>query len=134
METSIFTARREQDKGTFCWDELLTHDPETCANFYSNVFPWRRETMAMGEAGDYHLFKRTNDQDGAGMLQMPPEAQAPSHWLPYVLVDDPGALAARVESLGGQVILAPKSSIRGGTLAIVSDPTGGALALQKWPL
>jgi hypothetical protein len=31
-------------------------------------------------------------------------------------------------------VLEPRSDVRKGTLAIVADPTGGAIALQKWPL
>jgi predicted enzyme related to lactoylglutathione lyase len=43
-------------------------------------------------------------------------------------------MAARVASLGGRVLIPPSSGIRGGTLAVVLDPAGGAMALQKWPL
>ena len=56
------------------------------------------------------------------------------NWLPYVRVEDPSALAAKVVSLGGRVAIAPRPDIRNGTLAIVIDPRGAALALQKWPL
>jgi predicted enzyme related to lactoylglutathione lyase len=56
------------------------------------------------------------------------------NWLPYVRVEDPAAMAARVASLGGRVLIPPSSGIRGGTLAVILDPTGGAMALQKWPL
>jgi predicted enzyme related to lactoylglutathione lyase len=55
------------------------------------------------------------------------------HWIPYVKVDDPAAVAARVESLGGTLVFAPDPDIRGGSVAIVQDPTGGVLAIQKWP-
>jgi hypothetical protein len=43
-------------------------------------------------------------------------------------------MAAKVAALGGRVILPPRPEIRNGTVAIVADPTGGAVALQKWPL
>ena len=56
------------------------------------------------------------------------------NWLPYLRVEDPAAMAARAESLGGRVILSPRPEIRGATVAIVADPTGGVVALQKWPL
>jgi predicted enzyme related to lactoylglutathione lyase len=39
-----------------------------------------------------------------------------------------------VVSLGGKVVLAPRPDIRNGTLAVVADPSGAVLALQKWPL
>ena len=43
-------------------------------------------------------------------------------------------LAARAVSLGGRLLIAPRAEVRGGTLAVIADPTGGAFALQKWPL
>ncbi len=71
----------------------------------------------------------------AGLLQLPPELEGVQpNWLPYVRVEDPAALAAKVLSLGGTVVIAPRAEIRNGTLAIVTDPTGAALALQKWPI
>ena len=71
----------------------------------------------------------------AGLLQLPPQFEGVQpHWLPYVRVEDPAALAAKALSLGGKVVIEPRADIRNGTLAIVVDPTGAALALQKWPL
>jgi hypothetical protein len=55
------------------------------------------------------------------------------NWLPYVLVDDPGTLADRVEGLGGRVLLPTDPSRRNGSVAIIADPTGAALTIQKWP-
>ena len=57
----------------------------------------------------------------------------PPNWLPYVLVADPAALAARVEGLGGRVLLSPQPEHRKGSLAVVADPTGAVVALQKFP-
>ncbi len=70
----------------------------------------------------------------AGVFRVPDsQAKVPPNWLPYVLVSDPAALAARVEGLGGRVLLSPKSELRNGSLAIVADPTGAVVALQKFP-
>jgi predicted enzyme related to lactoylglutathione lyase len=49
-----------------------------------------------------------------------------------VRVDDPTALAERVTELGGRVIVAPGPDVRDGTLALIVDPSGAPLALQKW--
>jgi predicted enzyme related to lactoylglutathione lyase len=67
----------------------------------------------------------------AGILQNPFE-KARSAWIPYVRVDDPAALAERVPELGGRVIVAPRPEVREGTLAVVLDPSGAPVALQKW--
>jgi predicted enzyme related to lactoylglutathione lyase len=49
-----------------------------------------------------------------------------------VRVDDPAALAERVTELGGSVVIAPRPDVRDGTLALVLDPSGAPVALQKW--
>lgn len=116
--------------GMFCWDELLTRDPEGCAAFYSHVFEWNRETMAMPE-GAYHLFKRSDRKDAAGMMQMPPGAQAPSHWLPYVLVEDVDAKTEQARGLGSQVWVEPRDIPNIGRFSVLSDPTGASFALFK---
>jgi predicted enzyme related to lactoylglutathione lyase len=55
------------------------------------------------------------------------------NWLPYVRVRDPAAVAARAEQLGGRIILRPSPEIRQGSVAVIVDPAGAAVALQKWP-
>jgi predicted enzyme related to lactoylglutathione lyase len=69
-------------------------------------------------------------------VQIPPAAtsQVKPNWLPYILVNDPPALAAKVAGLGGRVLLEPSAERRNHTLAIVADPTGGVVALQKFPM
>ena len=68
--------------------------------------------------------------DRAGILKNPADDAAPV-WLTYFGVEDPVAAAARVEALGGKVILPPSPQLRDGTMAVVADPTGALFALQK---
>jgi predicted enzyme related to lactoylglutathione lyase len=69
------------------------------------------------------------------MFQIPADVgEVRPNWLPYVRVDDPSALARKAQALGGRVLLEPSPERRHGTLAIVADPSGAALALQKWPI
>lgn len=125
----------EPQMGAFCWNELLTSDAESCAGFYTSVFPWRQETMEMADADgkptSYHMFKRANDEGGAGMLQMPPEAESPSHWLPYVLVEDTDAVAAKAKELGAQCFVEPRDIPGMGRFAVFADPTGAFFAVWK---
>ena len=46
------------------------------------------------------------------------------NWLPYVLAPDPAALAARVESLGGRVLLPAAPERRNNSLVVIADPGG----------
>jgi predicted enzyme related to lactoylglutathione lyase len=68
--------------------------------------------------------------DRAGILKNPSDDAAPV-WLTYFGVADPVSAAARVEALGGKVILPPSPELRDGTMAVVTDPTGALFALQK---
>ena len=83
------------------------------------------------EGRTYHVF-RTRAPAGRPAPGARPEMRPA--WLPYVKVGDPAALAARVASLGGQVLFSPRADVRKGTLAIVADPSGAPIALQKWPI
>jgi hypothetical protein len=92
------------------------------------------ERPAVGEVGlEYFVLRHGSPR--AGLFQIPSTAaNVRPNWLPYVLVDDPSALAAKATGLGGRVLLQPSADRRKGTLAIVADPTGGVVALQKFPI
>jgi len=38
-----------------------------------------------------------------------------------------------VKDLGGEIILPPSDEIRKGSVALIADPSGAVLAIQKWP-
>jgi predicted enzyme related to lactoylglutathione lyase len=122
-------------RGHIFWMEYIAGDADAALEFYRDLSGYET-TVQKGEAGgDYHVLRR-DGRSRAGLFQIPKDADenVDPNWLPYVRVDDPAALAGQVEALGGQVILAPQARVREGTLAIIADPTGGTLALQKWPL
>jgi predicted enzyme related to lactoylglutathione lyase len=54
-----------------------------------------------------------------------------SVWLTYFGVDDPAAAAARAQALGGKVLLPASPQLREGSMAVVTDPSGAVLVLQK---
>ncbi len=55
-------------------------------------------------------------------------------WLTFFAVDDPVAAAERVRTLGGRVVLPPSPTLRDNTIAVVTDPAGAILVLQKFPM
>jgi predicted enzyme related to lactoylglutathione lyase len=123
------------EPGHVFWMEYMADDAAAALDFYSKLSGYETSVQESKDGVEYHVLRR-DGRTRAGLFQIPDDADknVDPNWLPYVLVDDPAALAQRAESLGGTVILAPDDAIRGGSLAIVADPTGGALALQKWPL
>lgn len=117
--------------GRFFWMEYFARDPEAALSFYTGLLGYQTEATEREEGRTYHVFRTARPR--AGLLQAPRPEMRPA-WLPYVKVGDPAALAARVASLGGQVLFSPRADVRKGTLAIVADPSGAPIALQKWPI
>jgi len=115
--------------GTFCWGELLTHDVDAARRFYGELFGWGVQEMAMPE-GTYTVFTRGQRQ-AAGAMKMPPEAQAPSHWMHYIVVEGVDAAAARIQELGGKLWVEPRDIEGIGRFAVGADTTGGTFAVFK---
>jgi predicted enzyme related to lactoylglutathione lyase len=129
-ETSQGETDPKPAPGIFIWHELLARDPQAEGKFFSEILGWRIEESPMGEMGTYYLFKRLDTgKDAGGMLQKPDEG--PSAWLPYVLVEDADATAARTEELGGKVWVKPTDIPGIGRFTVTSDPAGAFIAFMK---
>jgi predicted enzyme related to lactoylglutathione lyase len=114
----------------FLWTEHLSRDPQASADFYASLAGFEVRKIDFGGKPYWVLLK---GRERAGLLRNPISVDRPV-WLAYVRVADPAASAARAAQLGGRVLLAPRADLRNGTLALIADPTGAVLALQKWPL
>ena len=118
-------------EGRFFWMEYFARDPGPALAFYTALLGYRSEVREQLAGLSYHVLLDTRPR--AGLLPVP-QAGMRAAWLPYVKVEDPARLAAQAESLGGTVLFAPRADVRKGTLAIVADPSGAPIALQKWPI
>ena len=118
---------------TFLLAEYLAQDANKALEFYKSLLGYASASTDAKLGIEYFVLRR--DRPLAGLLQIPAAAsQVRPNWLPYILVDDPSALAAKVSGLGGRVLLEPSPDRRNGTLAVVADPTGGVVAMQKYPI
>lgn len=115
---------------SWLWHELLANDAAVALKFYEGAFGYLATAPKKDPASEYRVLWSAGEPR-AGILQNPFE-RTRSAWIPYVRVDDPAALAERVTELGGRVIVAPRPEVRDGTLALIVDPSGAPLALQKW--
>jgi hypothetical protein len=109
--------------------ELATSDIAKAKSFYQALFDWKLEDMDMAGGGTYTLVQ-VGEGTGGGMMKHPMPG-APSGWLAYVLVDDIGAMTAKVRSLGGTVMKDITEVPGMGRFAIFTDPTGAMLALWQ---
>lgn len=117
----------------FFWREYLAQDAPKALDFYKDLLGY--ESARTDSMAGLEYFVLRHGSPRAGLFQIPSTAtNVRPNWLPYVLVDDPSALAAKATGLGGRVLLQPSADRRKGTLAIVADPTGGVVALQKFPI
>ena len=124
---------RDPEIGDWLWNELWSDDREAAKQLYSTLVGYELDTHETVAGKPYNVFKR-DGAPRAGLLPNPfPEEVSPL-WLPYVRVAHPSAVVAKVEGLGGQVLLKPDPKHRGGTVAISADPTGAEVAVQKWPI
>jgi predicted enzyme related to lactoylglutathione lyase len=118
--------------GHFFWQEYLARDAGRALDFYKRLAGYDPAISDSRLGVEYHVLRK--GRGGAGLFQLPNDvADVQPNWLPYVLVNDPEALAARVAGLGGRVIVPVAPERRNSSLAVVADPSGAAFALQKYP-
>jgi uncharacterized protein len=118
--------------GEFCWDELLTDDPEAAVAFYEKVFGHSHTAMDMGPMGTYRVLK-LGEKNAGGIMKMPPGAPHPPMWLPYVSVESADQTAARVAGLGGVVYAQPMDIPDVGRFAVLGDNTQASIAILQPP-
>ena len=119
-------------EGAFLWVEYVAEDAPAAIAFYGDALGYTVERIDGGANVEYFALK-VGGVPRAGLYARPWK-EVRSNWLPYVKVADAAAAAKKAEALGGRVVLAPKPEVRNGTLAIVTDPNGAAVALQQWPI
>lgn len=117
--------------GRFFWAEYMAQDAPAAMSFYRDTLGLDAKSIDAGVKLEYWALGK-GGKNRAG-LYATPWKELNSNWLPYVNVADASAAAEKAKSLGGRVVLAPRADVRDGSLAIVVDPTGAALALQKFP-
>ncbi len=112
------------EPGTPNWFELHTRDYASSVDWYKNVFGWDAHVMS-----DTDEFRYTTLGEGDSALAGIMDASAflphgvPAHWSVYFGVEDADAALARIEELGGSVIV-PAETTPYGRLAQAADPLG----------
>jgi predicted enzyme related to lactoylglutathione lyase len=123
--------RHEPGYGDFLWDELWTSDVSASTRFYQQVAGLSPSDENISADRSYRVMSR-GDEPAAGILAHPFEGERPV-WVTYVRVEDPAAITARVEELGGTVYVEAQDRPLGGQVALIADPSGAGIALQTWP-
>lgn len=106
---------------TFGWNELCSRDPAASAKFYESLFGWKTRPA---EGGEGYLELLVGDRLNGGILPWTAEmGDIPPNWAVYFALSDCDATVARVQELGGALLMAPVD-IPSGRFAVVADPQG----------
>jgi len=109
--------------------ELNTQDVGKAKSFYQSLFDWTLNDVDM-DGGMTYTMVDVGEGTGGGMMKHP-MPDAPSMWLPYVLVDDIVASTEKAKALGATVIRDVMEVMGMGSLSIIIDPTGATLGLWQ---
>jgi predicted enzyme related to lactoylglutathione lyase len=119
-------AREQGPHGSFCWNELLTHDPTRAKKFYAETIGWTFDPMPMQDGGTYWVAKE-GDKMVAGIFEMKGPDNIPENWMPYLAVDDVDARVKKATKAGA-TLMRPLFDIPGiGRIAILRQPGGAGV-------
>ncbi len=120
--------------GIFSWNELMTPDLAKAKDFYGEIFGWTytEETITQGPmAGQPYVVAHAGETMAAGMLPLC-SPEVPPNWGAYVTVENLTETLAKVENLGGKVII-PGTPVKDmGLFAVIQDNTGAFLMLMEF--
>jgi hypothetical protein len=114
---------RKPTAGRWLWIDLVTNDAGAAEAFYAELVGYGVQTVELGD----ELVYKVVGKDGiarAGIVEVEWQNVEPN-WLPYVGVADLNATIGKALSNGGKLLL------RNGDVAIITDPTGGAIGIQQ---
>ena len=108
--------------------DIPASDPKAASKFYADAFGWKIE---VAPEFDYHMFQAEGGP-GGGFVNVGESggvSYKAGEVLVYIGTNDIEASLAKVQSLGGKVVL-PKTEIpQVGWWAIFTDPTGNKIGL-----
>ena len=121
--------RVKNEPGAMTWNELLTSNSDAAIEFYGRLLGLERgETM--GEMN--YTLVRAQGTEVAGVLQITPEmGLVPPNWMIYFAVDNIDETVAKVQSLGGSVLVPGTDIPNIGRFAALMDPQGAAFSIFK---
>jgi predicted enzyme related to lactoylglutathione lyase len=119
----------EAKVGTLAWLDLTVRDAETVRDFYKDVVGWDSQDVSMGGYSDFSMVAPSTGDSVAGICHTRgSNANLPSQWLFYVIVEDLDRSMTRCAELGGEVIDGPRS-LGQGRFCVIRDPAGAMCAL-----
>jgi predicted enzyme related to lactoylglutathione lyase len=121
------------EPGDWIWLQLLSKDGKKAAEFYRDVAGYEIiENTSSNRVSDYVLAGDGYARATVRTIPAARQSEVSPNWLPFVRIKNISATVAKVEQLGGKVLLAPKPEVFAGKVAVIADPTGAAIGLLEW--
>lgn len=120
-----------KEPGSLAWMQLNAKDPASAKKFYPELLGWKVQDDPMPEVmgGGFYTTWLKSDGPAGGMMQLPKEAPAPSHWLSYFAVTNVDATVATATSLSAKTYVPPMDIPGMGRFSVLADPQGAAFAV-----
>jgi uncharacterized protein len=114
--------------GSWCWNELMTTDPDRSVEFYKAIGGFEHERQEMGPM-TYHVLKR-DGKPRAGIMKSD-KPNVPVAWLPYVQVGSCDRSVDRAKQLGATVFHPPTDIPNVGRFSVFADSTGAPIGILQ---
>lgn len=112
--------------GTWLWHELWSNKADESLAFYQKLSGYAFE----GDPASYLIL--TKDEQWRAGIRYLDDSELEMRWVPVIRVADTEAVAERAKQLGGKVLVDPRPTEDGGSVALLSDPTGARVIIQRW--
>lgn len=115
--------------GSIGWLDLTVSDASGLRDFYCDVIGWQPQALSMGEYSDFAMLSPDDGEAVAGICHaLGSNADLPSQWLVYIIVENVEQSARRCVANGGTLLVDPRA-LAGGRFCVIEDPQGAVLAL-----
>jgi uncharacterized protein len=120
------------DAGRFCWLDLAATDADRAKVFYGKLFGWTSHEQA-ANGGSFTRLRLSNEDIGSvyQLRETLLHNGMPSHWTPYVRVDNVEDAVRRAAALGGAVVVHPFIVSGVARIALIVDSVGALVGLWE---
>lgn len=117
--------------GKIGWIDMTVDDADGIREFYKTVVGWGSESVSMGDYSDYSMTMPASGEAVSGICHARGgNAELPSGWLIYIVVEDVEKSAAACTENGGAIVV-PIKGLAGGRFCVIRDPAGSTAALYQ---
>jgi hypothetical protein len=110
--------------GKFTWFEHVSPDAAKAAQFHGDLFGWKVQPQAMGEAS-YQMIA----SGGTGIGGFVRDGSLPAHWASWISVPDVDAAYSSALAAGAKPAMGPRDFADIGRGATFVDPTGARISV-----